>query len=113
MAMAAANAVLDVVLEDGFLDHVREMSSLLKEGLEEVAAKHPNILGKVRGLGLLIGVECKNSNSDLVEKLEEKGVLTVVAGNSVIRFIPPLTVEQHHIEEAINQLREVCTELEQ
>ncbi len=112
LAMAAANAVLDVMLGDGFLDHVQEMSVILHKGLLETAKAHPKILGEVRGQGLLTGVECKGSNTDLVKKLEEKGMLTVAAGNNVVRFIPPLIVETSHIEEAILLLHHACTDLE-
>ncbi|HIN76753.1 MAG TPA: aminotransferase class III-fold pyridoxal phosphate-dependent enzyme, partial [Rhodospirillales bacterium] len=112
LAMAAANAVLDVMLGDGFLDHVQEMSVILHKGLLETAKAHPKILGEVRGQGLLTGVECKGSNTDLVKKLEEEGMLTVAAGNNVVRFIPPLIVETSHIEEAIFLLHHACTDLE-
>jgi len=111
MAMAAANAVLDVMLQDGFLDHVLEMSTILQNGLKDTAVAHPEALGTVRGKGLLAGVEFKGTNTDLVKKLEEKGLLTVVAGNSVVRFIPPLIVEKPHIDEAIGLLHEACTEM--
>jgi len=111
MAMAAANAVLDVILEDGFLDHVQEMSFVLQKSLADVAIAHPEALGKVRGRGLLIGVECKGTNTDMVKKLEGKGLLTVAAGNNVVRFIPPLIVEKSHIDEAITLLYEACEEM--
>ena len=112
MAMAAANAVLDVILEDGFLDHVQEMSFVLQKSLADVAIAHPEALGKVRGRGLLIGVECKGTNTDMVKKLEGKGLLTVAAGNNVVRFIPPLIVEKSHLDEAITLLYEACEEME-
>jgi acetylornithine/N-succinyldiaminopimelate aminotransferase len=111
MAMAAANAVLDVMLEDGFFEHVQTMSGVLKEGLLDTAKTYPKILGKVRGKGLLSGIECKSTNSDLVKKLEEMGLLTVAAGNNVVRFIPPLTVQRGHIEEAISLLQKACADL--
>ena len=111
MAMAAANAVLDVMLEDGFFDHVQLMSDVLKESLLHTAKTHPKILGEVRGKGLLIGVECKATNSDLVKKLEEIGLLTVAAANNVVRFIPPLTIQKKHIEEAISLLQKACGDL--
>ena len=111
MAMAAANAVLDVMLQDGFLDHVLEMSTILQNGLKDTAVAHPEALGTVRSKGLLAGVEFKGTNTDLVKKLEEKGLLTVVAGNGVVRFIPPLIVEKPHIDEAIGLLHEACTEM--
>lgn len=111
MAMAAANAVLDVILEEGFLDHVVKVSAILHERLSESAVAYPRVLGKVRGKGLLAGIECIVTNSKLVEKLEEKGLLTVAAGDNVVRFIPPLIIDQTQIEEAISCLHQACDEL--
>ena len=64
----------------------------------------------MRGLGLLVGLECQTGtvNSDLVRKMEAEGLLTVVAGNNVVRFIPPLIVEAQHIEAAVGLLDKVC-----
>jgi len=103
MAMAAANAVLDVILEDGFLDHVVAMGAVLRNGLEGVAAKHAEKLGEVRGQGLLMGIEISESipNGDVVKACEAAGLLTVVAGGNVVRFIPPLIVEESHINDAM------------
>ena len=111
LAMAAANAVLDVMLEDGFFDHVLAMSALLEKGLNTAVAAYPAQLKEVRGKGLLMGVECLGSNADLVKKMEEKGLLTVLAGNNVARFIPPLIVEESHINEALAILNESLAEL--
>ena len=103
MAMAAANAVLDVVVEDGFLDHVVSMGEVLQKGLEDVAAKHGDKLGEVRGQGLLKGIEITERivNGDVVKGCEAAGLLTVVAGGNVVRFIPPLIVEESHIADAV------------
>ena len=112
MAMAAANAVLDVVLEEGFLDRVKKVSEILHKRLDETAKAHPQILGQIRGKGLLAGIECVCVNTDLVETLEKKGLLTVAAADNVIRFIPPLIIDETHIEEAISYLHQACVELE-
>ena len=109
MAMAAANAVLDVVLENGFLSHVEEMGAVLRKGLEKITAGHPDKLREVRGRGLLMGIEISQqiSNGDVVKALEAEGLLTVVAGGNVVRFIPPLVVEENHIAKAIAILDQV------
>ena len=112
LAVAAANAVFDVVTGDGFLAHVQEMGSLLKSKLEETAKAHPTILGEVRGQGLLLGIECVATNMDLVKALEDKGMLTIPAGGNVLRFLPPLIVEETHIGEAVSLLDAVCGEME-
>jgi len=112
LAMSAANAVLDILLQDGFLDHVQAMSAHLEKGLKAAVAANPDKLKEVRGKGLLMGVECKVTNMDLVKKMEEKGVLIVPAGNNVVRFIPPLIVETTHIDDALAIFNEACAELD-
>ncbi|MEE2760362.1 MAG: aspartate aminotransferase family protein [Pseudomonadota bacterium] len=108
VAMAATNAVLDVVLEDGFLAHVQEMGAYLKERLAVIAAKHPKILGAVRGKGLLVGIACHAHNLDLVKAMEAENVLVVPAGDNVVRFIPPLIVEKNEIDEAVDAFDRVA-----
>jgi acetylornithine/N-succinyldiaminopimelate aminotransferase len=115
LACAAANAVLDIVLDEKFLAHVRDMGKLLVDRLNKVVTANPQVLKEVRGLGLLVGVECHGKtgagNSDLVRKMEEKGLLTVVAGSNVVRFVPPLIVEPKHIDEAVSIFEAACAEL--
>ncbi|MEE2745427.1 MAG: aspartate aminotransferase family protein [Pseudomonadota bacterium] len=111
MAMAATNTVLDVVLETKFLKHVQEMSQLLEQKLNETARAYPEVLGEVRGKGLLLGVQCKVENLVLVKLLEELCLLTVAAGDNVVRFIPPLIIENQHIEMAILSLETACKQL--
>ena len=111
VAMAAANAVLDVILENGFLEHVVEMGAVLRNGLEATAAKHADKIIDVRGLGLLMGIEISEDivNGNVVKALEAQGLLTVGAGGNVIRFIPPLIVEESHITDALATLDDVLT----
>ncbi len=112
LAVAASNAVFDVLTGDGFLEHVQAMGELLKAKLIESAKAHPKMLGAVRGQGLLLGVEAVPANADMVKAMESKGLLTIPAGGNVIRFLPPLVVEDSHIEEAIAILNTVCGEME-
>jgi acetylornithine/N-succinyldiaminopimelate aminotransferase len=111
LAMSAANAVLDVILEDGFLDHVVKMADLLKARLEDVVKEHGNIVTGVRGRGLMLALKCAQTNTDLVAKCFENGLLTVPAGDNVVRVLPPLIVHEEHIEAAIAILKRSCTEL--
>ena len=111
MAMAAANAVLDEVLSRGFLSNVVKMSQLLQKGLKNAATDYPDMLGSVRGKGLLVGIECKCVNTDLVSTVQDLGLLVVPAGNNVVRFIPPLTVKKFHIEEALSILNRACLDM--
>jgi len=88
LAMAAANAVLDVVLEEGFLENVRKMGELLKSRLQDVVAEYGNIVTGVRGRGLMVALECKITNMDLVNKCFENGLLVIPAGDNVMRLLP-------------------------
>jgi acetylornithine/N-succinyldiaminopimelate aminotransferase len=101
LAMAVANAVLDVMLADGFLENVQRMSALLRQRLEALAAKHPRVIAEVRGKGLLAGFKCVVPNTDMVARLRERGLLTAGAGENVVRLLPPLIVNEGHIDEAV------------
>ncbi len=101
LAMAVANAVLDVMLADGFLDNVVTMGEALARGLETVAAAHPNAIEEVRGSGLLRGIKLAGDSREMVSTLRDNGLLTVAAGDNVIRMLPPLIVEQAQIDEAM------------
>lgn len=107
LAMACANAVLDVVLGDGFLDHVNDMASRLGNGLEGLVDKYPSVLNETRGKGLLLGLQCKGDGSEagtLVAKAMAGGLLAVPAGDNVIRMVPPLIIEAEHVDEALGIL---------
>lgn len=109
LASAAANAVLDIVLGDGFLEHVQKMGAYLKSQLESLAGKH-DFLGEVRGKGLLVGIVCDDSvvNLDVVKAAENFGLLTVPAGGNVVRIIPPLIVTEAEIDEGLALLDQAC-----
>ena len=99
LAVAAANAVLDVMLKPGFFEHVQKMSLLLKQKLASVVDRHPDVLAEVRGEGLLIGLKAVVPSGDLVTALRDQKLLTVGAGENVVRFLPPLIVTEAEIEE--------------
>lgn len=112
MAMAVAGAVVDVMTEDGFLDHVVEMGNHLKQGLAGIVDRHPDVIEELRGIGLHIGLKCKAENTLLLNKLMEHGVLAVKGGDNVVRLLPPLIIEDAQISELINALDDACMELE-
>jgi acetylornithine/N-succinyldiaminopimelate aminotransferase len=112
LASAVANAVLDVMLADGFFEHVVEMGNLMNTELTGVAERHPSVIESVRGAGLMWGMKCAMPNADLAAKAFEHGLLTVLAGDNVMRFLPPLIIEPAHIEEAVGILETCCGELE-
>jgi acetylornithine/N-succinyldiaminopimelate aminotransferase len=89
------------MLAPGFFDHVQRMGKLLRARLEELCRKHPAVLDSVRGLGLMVGLKCVVPNLEMVAALRDKGLLTVGAGDNVLRLLPPLIVEEKHIDEAV------------
>src|SRR5580700_3348443 len=111
LAVAADNAVLDVMLKPGFFDHVQKMSLLLKQKLASVVDRHPAILADVRGEGLLVGVKAVVPSGDLVAALRDERLLTVGAGDNVVRFLPPLIVTEAELEEAVQRLDRACVTL--
>jgi acetylornithine/N-succinyldiaminopimelate aminotransferase len=111
LAMAAANAVLDVLLEPGFLDGVTTTARKLWWKVDVLVAKHGAIFELVRGKGMMIGIKCKVPNGDVVAKVLENGLLTVPAGDNVVRLLPPLIIGDAEIDAAISILDKSATEL--
>ena len=111
LAVAAANAVLDVMLKPGFFDHVQKMSLLLKQKLASVVDRYPSVLSEVRGEGLLIGVKAVVPSGDLVAALRDQKLLTVGAGDNVVRFLAPLIVTEAEIDQSIQSLERACIAL--
>ena len=107
LACAVANGVLDVVLEEGFLERVQEIGERLRAELEQLATAFPSVVQEVRGQGLLLGLRCGPPNADIAAQLLARGMLAVPAGENVLRLMPPLIIEQHHVDEAIGTLQEV------
>jgi acetylornithine/N-succinyldiaminopimelate aminotransferase len=108
LAMAVGNAVLDVILADGFLARVERMAALLRQRVDALVAAHPRQLKSVRGKGLMLGIQCEVPNTEMVAKLMEAGLLTVGAGDNVVRLLPPLIVEEAQIDEAVRIIDGVC-----
>src|SRR5437763_463196 len=108
LAISAANAVLDVMLKPGFFDHVQKMSLLLKQKLASVIDRHPDVVSELRGEGLLIGIKAVVPSADLVAALRDEKLLTVGAGDNVVRFLPPLVVTEAEIEDGVVRLERAC-----
>ena len=111
LAVSAANAVLDVMLKPGFFDHVQKMSLLLKQKLAGMVDRYPKVLAEVRGEGLLIGLKAVVPSGDLVNALRDQKLLTVGAGDNVVRFLPPLIVNEAEIDESVQRLDRACVAL--
>jgi acetylornithine/N-succinyldiaminopimelate aminotransferase len=112
LAMAAANAVIDIVTAPGFLDRVKQVSLLFKQRLAEMKDRHPSIITEVRGEGLLLGVRTLVPNSALVDALRAEKMLAVAAGDNVVRLLPPLIISDDDTREAIARLDRAATALE-
>ncbi len=111
LAMTVGNAVLDVVLEEGFLDHVNKMGLRLKQRLAALADEHDAVIEDVRGQGLMLGLKCKLPNVKLLEALRAEKMLAVQAGDNVVRLMPPLIVTEAEIELACAKLDAACVAL--
>jgi acetylornithine/N-succinyldiaminopimelate aminotransferase len=111
LAMAVGNAVLDVVLEPGFLDEVKRKALLFKQGLAGVIDEFPTIFEGVRGEGLLLGLKCKAPNTAVNAGLRAQNLLTVPAGDNVVRILPPLNVTDDEIRIALGAIRNAATSL--
>ncbi|WP_407178133.1 aspartate aminotransferase family protein [Bradyrhizobium sp. STM 3562] len=111
LAVAAAGAVLDVMLQPGFFERVQRISLLLKQKLASVVDRHKNIISEVRGEGLLVGVKAVVPSADLVTALRAQKLLTVSAGDNVVRFLPPLIVTEAEIEQSVDMLERACVAL--
>ncbi len=104
LAMAVANAVLDVVLAPGFLDAVRAKSLRLKQGLAGLSDRFPSIVEEVRGEGLLMGLKLKRPMADAIRAAAAEKLLVVGAAENVIRILPPLIVEDAEISDGVERL---------
>jgi len=111
LAMAVGNAVLDVVLEPGFMDHVRRIAVLLKQRLAEIKDRYPGVIDDVRGEGLLIGLRAVPPSGELVDALRAEKMLTVAAGDNVVRLLPPLIVKEEEIADAVTRIDRACAAL--
>ena len=111
LAMAAANAVMDVLMAPGFMDGVVQTADKLWAKLEALVAKHDAVFECVRGKGLMIGLKCKKTNTDVVAKVLANGMLTVPAGDNVLRLLPPLIIGDAEIDAAIAILDKSAAEL--
>jgi acetylornithine/N-succinyldiaminopimelate aminotransferase len=112
LAMAVGNAVLDVVLEPSFLEAVRQNGLLLKQRLAELKDHHPAVVAEIRGEGLMLGLRLHVPNADLVRASQAEGLLTIGAGDNVVRLLPPLIVGEAEIGEAMARLDRACSALE-
>ncbi|MEQ8966650.1 MAG: aspartate aminotransferase family protein [Azospirillaceae bacterium] len=108
LAMAVGNAVLDVILEPGFLEDVQRAGEGLRAGLDGLAARYPSVIEQVRGAGLVLGLKVVPPAGEVIDKLRAEGLVTAPAGENVVRLLPPLTIGEAEIAEALRCLEAVC-----
>ncbi|MFZ8879366.1 MAG: aspartate aminotransferase family protein [Paracoccaceae bacterium] len=111
LGCAVGNKVLELVGDAVFLDEVTEKAAYFKAGLQDLVARHPNTFKSVRGKGLMMGLECAVSNIDFVNAGYDALILTVPAGDNVVRFVPALTITKNEIDEAIARLSSAAQSL--
>src|SRR5579863_645051 len=111
LAMSAVNATLDVMLAPGFFDRVKRNSLLFKQRLAEIKDRYPGLIAEVRGEGLLIGLRALVPAGELVDALRAEKMLTVAAGDNVVRLLPPLIVSEQELAEGVARLDRACARL--
>jgi len=105
LAMAAGQAVLDVMLEPGFFEHVKTMGERLRSSLEQMIPNHDHLFQEIRGMGLMLGIKLKSDSRRFVAHLRDyHQLLTVAAGDNVVRVLPPLVIDESHIAQAVEKL---------
>ncbi len=111
LATAAANAVLDIMLDEGFFEGVRVKAERLHRGVDGIIARHPKIFDHVRGLGFMLGIKCIVPAGEVVAAMGRRHVLTVPSGDNMIRFLPPLVIGDEEIDIALEALDSSAGEL--
>jgi acetylornithine/N-succinyldiaminopimelate aminotransferase len=113
LAMAVANAVLDVVTAEGFLERVERNALLLKQRLAELKDRHASVIAEVRGEGLLIGLRMIPPASAMVDELRAEKVIAPAAGDNVVRLLPPLIIGEEEIAVVVDSIDRACARLAQ
>jgi acetylornithine/N-succinyldiaminopimelate aminotransferase len=111
LAMAVANAALDILSDPQFLADVVRTGNYLQQQLQMVLDRNPQVIEEVRGQGLMLGLKCKIPNTEVVDALRERGLLSVGAGDNVVRILPPLIITDNEVREAIGILNDACASL--
>jgi|TARA_B100001079_G_scaffold190431_1_gene164267 acetylornithine/N-succinyldiaminopimelate aminotransferase len=110
LAMSVGNTVLDQIFKKGFLKNVQKISKYFHFELKKIQKQYSNIIKEVRGVGLLIGLQLYSDQSEFIQKLIDNNLLTIKAGENVIRILPPLTVKKKEVDLAIKIIKKVCKE---
>jgi len=112
LAMAVGNAVLDLVLAEGFLQQVGLLSLIARQRLTEIKDMYPNVIDAVRGEGLMLGIKTHVANSEVVSALLRQNMLAVGAGDNVVRLLPPLNIDEATLSEGLNRIERACADID-
>jgi acetylornithine/N-succinyldiaminopimelate aminotransferase len=108
LAVAVGNAVLDLMQKKDFLENLEKVSSYFFLGLQNISNKYPDSISEIRGKGLILGLKCVKDNITFVEELRKQKMLSIKAGDNVVRLLPPLTLSIKECDEALNKITKVC-----
>jgi acetylornithine/N-succinyldiaminopimelate aminotransferase len=108
LAMSVGNAVLDQILNKGFLPKVRKLSNYFHSELNKIQKQFPSIIKEVRGVGYLIGLQLLFDQTKFIQQLMDNKLLTIRAAENVIRILPPLNVKKSEIDIALSIIKKVC-----
>jgi acetylornithine/N-succinyldiaminopimelate aminotransferase len=111
LAMSAANATLDIMLAPGFFERVQRTALVFKQKLAEIKDRYPSLIAEVRGEGLLVGLRMLVPAAELVDATRAEKMITVAAGDNVVRLLPPLIVSEEEIAEGVARLDRACARL--
>ena len=112
LAMAIGNAVLDIVLAPGFIENVARLGLLARQQLAELKDRHPHVIEEVRGEGLMIGLKLKVPAAGFAALARNHRLLTIPAGDSVVRLLPPLVISDDELSEGVRRLHAACADAE-
>ena len=108
LAMSVGNAVLDIIFKKNFLKNVRNLSKYFKTKLNYIHFNNKKVIKEIRGTGLLLGLQLKVNQAKFIEKLMKEKLLTIRAGENVVRILPPLNVTKKEIDQAVTIIDKVC-----
>ena len=111
LACAVGNAVLDIVLADGFLDAVAASGERLKRELLALKSTYGDVVSDVRGEGLMIGLRLRVPPANFAAAARDNRVLVIPAGDNVVRLLPPLIISDAEISEAVRRLAGACRQM--
>jgi len=112
LAMAVGNEAIDMILEDGFLDHVNKIANYLHQQLGALVAAHPSVFESVRGQGLMVGIKMKPSSTEFIAAARANGLIVLPAAENVVRLLPPLTLSEAEAREGIELLNKTASQMD-